>query len=147
MVCGVSWCGSGHRSGDGGWWWSCGSGEEAWWSLQVGIEAELETTTKSENESENDHCCKNGGVYFAKNGHFQLILMFIFYFIFEKWKKNENWKWSKNGQKMATVNNSYIYRHIQSYTSKAFCNTDSLPRMIFCKQYHLIRTIVCKMTF
>jgi len=51
---------------------------EAWWSLQLGIRAELETTTK--NESENDHFCKNGGgrIHFSKNDHFRLLLMFIF---------------------------------------------------------------------
>jgi hypothetical protein len=41
------------------------------WRIELG--AELETTTKmeSENESENDHFCKMGGVLpFCKNAHF-----------------------------------------------------------------------------
>jgi len=62
----------------------------------LGIGAEFQRTTKMIPENEGKMEVKmrifakwGGMVHFSKYDHFQLILMFICEFIFEKWKKNE----------------------------------------------------------
>jgi hypothetical protein len=60
---------------------------------QIGLGAELETTTKmeSENESENDLFCKMGGCcHSAKMLILALIFVLILGIIFKKGIKNEN---------------------------------------------------------
>ena len=106
----VKWCRSGHRSGDSGWWQSCGSGRGVREGgiiidgKRLGVRVEFERTTKmeSENESKNEHFWKSEGRVQFKNDCFSvhccLILMSI------SWKMRIKIG-AENGLKMATVNN------------------------------------------